>query len=432
MWFNDAVETFKCHTEYEEGTACIRWVKDVGTQETKRTVVLWDLNTKHRVQWARDCCRKSAKFIQNALMIYKETITCYSNNTHESKCLWSCTSMEYQRFDFFFHLLLEVWLFLFKVGSEKYWPTHLSPFRACWLASCEVVGHETLHISLIKERQLVVHLPTDKTNVSDTARADMYSENDTWRLCFWIITWNCINYLLLTCTKKIQHPIISRHHRTKMEFLAGSVFLSIFQWRKIGFNLKNMNNSLHRILFGYTYSGFSFSTQNVTFLYKIDIEGFKKFKKKVASSGIWTHNSSHHWIIILTALLTQPPSHLWNRKYLYWSWIISRINRTWLHRVLKFGTGKELQIGWVGKAVRILIQWWLVLWDQIPLGATLFFVETFQTSQCQHCSEMSDWCWKRKPWMSVRDFIKYGELSSFSWYAFLSDHLTDLKLHRTK
>ena len=28
--------------------------------------------------------------------------------------------------------------------------------------------------------------------------------------------------------------------------------------------------------------------------------------------------------------------------------------------------------GWVGKTVRILIQWWLLLWVQIPLEATFF------------------------------------------------------------
>ena len=31
--------------------------------------------------------------------------------------------------------------------------------------------------------------------------------------------------------------------------------------------------------------------------------------------------------------------------------------------------------GWVGKAVRILIQWWLLLWVQIPLEATLFILK---------------------------------------------------------
>ena len=80
--------------------------------------------------------------------------------------------------------------------------------------------------------------------------------------------------------------------------------------------------------------GFFVFNTNLTFLYKIDIEGFKK-SKKVAFSGIWTHNSNHHWIRILTALPTQPPRHLLNRKSLNWSWIISRINRAWLYKGLK-------------------------------------------------------------------------------------------------
>ena len=47
--------------------------------------------------------------------------------------------------------------------------------------------------------------------------------------------------------------------------------------------------------------------------------------------------------------------------------------------------------GWEGKAVRILIQWWLLLWVQIPLEVTLFFVEAFKTldvnfvQKCQIC-----------------------------------------------
>ena len=46
--------------------------------------------------------------------------------------------------------------------------------------------------------------------------------------------------------------------------------------------------------------GFSFSTQIWHFCTKLTSRVLKS-KKKVASSGIWIHNSNHHWIRILTA-----------------------------------------------------------------------------------------------------------------------------------
>ena len=133
--------------------------------------------------------------------------------------------------------------------------------------------------------------------------------------------------------------------------------------------------------------GFFVFNTNLTFLYSSDTKGFKKLKNKIASSGIWTH---YHWIRILTALPIQPPRHLLNRKSLNWSWIISRINRARLY---------ELQIGWVGKAVRILIQWWLLLWVQIPQEAILFFyfVKPFVSILYRNVR----FGWKRKTRMSL-------------------------------
>ena len=64
-------------------------------------------------------------------------------------------------------------------------------------------------------------------------------------------------------------------------------------------------------------------------------------------------------------------------------------------RVWKSDTGKEWHSGWVGKAVRILIQWWLVLRVWFPLETTLFFAETLNPC-CQFCTqvpEMSDLCY---------------------------------------
>ena len=127
----------------------------------------------------------------------------------------------------------------------------------------------------------------------------------------------------------------------------------------------------------FTIGFFVFNT-NLTFVYKINIEGFKKFQQKIKLPPVGFELTTAA-IRILSALPTQPPSHLLNRRSLYWSWYYTEVGSFLesiehdLIRVLKFETGKERQIGWVGKAVRILIQWWLLLWVQIPLGATLFF-----------------------------------------------------------
>ena len=56
---------------------------------------------------------------------------------------------------------------------------------------------------------LIVYLPHRIETVSDTARAEMYKENDMWRLCFCIITWKK-NYKARTglkafCTWLMQH-----------------------------------------------------------------------------------------------------------------------------------------------------------------------------------------------------------------------------------
>ena len=79
-------------------------------------------------------------------------------------------------------------------------------------------------------------------------------------------------------------------------------------------------------------SGFSFLTQIWHFCTKFTSRVLKSFKKKLPPVGF---DSNHHWIRILTVLPTQPPRHLLNRKSLNWSWIISRINRAWLHKGLK-------------------------------------------------------------------------------------------------
>ena len=66
--------------------------------------------------------------------------------------------------------------------------------------------------------------------------------------------------------------------------------------------------------------------------------------------------------------------HLLNTRSLNWTGIISGSIKHDFIRVWKFETGMDWQIGWVGKAVRILIHRWLVLWVRFPVEATLFLL----------------------------------------------------------
>ena len=108
----------------------------------------------------------------------------------------------------------------------------------------------------------------------------------------------------------------------------------------------------------------------LAFLYKIDITGSQNQQKKIASTGYWTHNTNPT-IRIPAALTTQPPRHLLNRISLNWTWIISGSIEHDFKRVWTFETGMDWQIGWVGKAVGIIILG-LVLWVQYPVEATFF------------------------------------------------------------
>ena len=98
-----------------------------------------------------------------------------------------------------------------------------------------------------------------------------------------------------------------------------------------------------------TYSSFSLITQIWHFWHfctKLTSRAFKISKNKVASTG---NNTSHLWIRISTALTTQPPKHLLNRRSLNWAWIISGSIEHDFIRGWKFETAMDWQIGWVGK-----------------------------------------------------------------------------------
>ena len=98
----------------------------------------------------------------------------------------------------------------------------------------------------------------------------------------------------------------------------------------------------------------------------------KSAKKKIASTGYWTHNTNPT-LRIPAPLTTQPPKHLLNRISLNWTWIISGSIEHDFKGVWKFETGMDWQIGWVGKGAGIFIVG-LVLWVQYPVEAIIFLL----------------------------------------------------------
>ena len=89
---------------------------------------------------------------------------------------------------------------------------------------------------------------------------------------------------------------------------------------------------------------------------KLTSQGFRISKKKIASTGYWTHNTNPT-LRFPAPLTTQPPRHLLNRRFMNW----------------KFEAGMDWQIGWVGKGAGILIVG-LVLWVQYPVEAIFFLL----------------------------------------------------------
>ena len=103
---------------------------------------------------------------------------------------------------------------------------------------------------------------------------------------------------------------------------------------------------------------------------KLTSRGFRISKKKIASTGYWTHNTNPT-LRFPAPLTTQPPRHLLNRRFMNWTLIISGLIEHDFKRVWKFEAGMDWQIGWVGKGAGILIVG-LVLWVQYPVEAIFF------------------------------------------------------------
>ena len=122
---------------------------------------------------------------------------------------------------------------------------------------------------------------------------------------------------------------------------------------------------------------FVFNT-NLTFLYKIDIEGFKNFQQKITLPpvGFELTTATTTGLEFELPYPLSPPAICWiEDPYTKARSFLESIEHDCI-RVLKFETGKEWQVGWVGKAVRILM-WCLLLWVQIPLGGNFIFCWNF-------------------------------------------------------
>ena len=105
---------------------------------------------------------------------------------------------------------------------------------------------------------------------------------------------------------------------------------------------------------------------------KLTSRGFRISKKKITSTGYWTHNTNPT-LRFPAPLTTQPPRHLLNRRFMNWTLIISGLIEHDFKRVWKFEAGMDWQIGWVGKGAGILIVG-LVLWVQYPVEAIFFLL----------------------------------------------------------
>ena len=103
---------------------------------------------------------------------------------------------------------------------------------------------------------------------------------------------------------------------------------------------------------------------------KLTSRGFRISKKKITSTGYWTHNTNPT-LRFPAPLTTQPPRHLLNRRFMNWTLIISGLIEHDFKRVWKFEAGMDWQIGWVGKGAGIIIVG-LVLWVQYPVEAIFF------------------------------------------------------------
>ena len=78
----------------------------------------------------------------------------------------------------------------------------------------------------------------------------------------------------------------------------------------------------------------------LSFLYKINITGFQNHKKKINSTGYWTHNTNPT-LRFPAPLTTQPPRHLLNRRFMNWTLIISGLIEHDFKRVWKFEAGMD-------------------------------------------------------------------------------------------
>ena len=78
--------------------------------------------------------------------------------------------------------------------------------------------------------------------------------------------------------------------------------------------------------------------------------------------------------------------------FTFWTWMISRFNRTWLHKDLKVWNCQHMPAkhSWIG--IKLVNQWWSVLWVQVPLAIrNVKFVLFTKTSFGDHSPSPDSW-----------------------------------------
>ena len=192
----------------------------------------------------------------------------------------------------------------------------------------------------------------------------------------------------------------AKEHSKRIIFVSVSPCMCSSKWNKTNlhevfsdYNIVHIFDEMHN---NYFFNHIVISIEFFLKLHKSDISGIfvqnwhwmvsKSAKIKLPRM----HNTNHIWVTILTALPTQPICQ---------SVVVSDfqiliksccIEPEMIQVQFKYLLFNKCLGGWVGKAVRILIHRWLVLWVRFPVKATLFWLilkplNVNFVQKCQKC-----------------------------------------------